>query len=160
MFVKLSLVTSLTIPLWFAAMPAHADEVLEPPGGPVYDDADVEVEPSVDRRQLDRRQVGPARRHRSRQLRQAVVEQFDANGDGRLEPRERQRAVRAIRKLQRRMAQRAGRLQQLVRRFDRDGDGHVSPEEMPPAAAHKLRRLDRNGDGWIDRQDFAARRVR
>ena len=142
MFVKLSLI----LPLLVAAAPTHADERLEPPGGPVYDGADESVAPPTGRRQ------------RERQLRHAVVERFDADGDGRLAPRERERAVRAIRKLQRRMALRGGKLERLIRRFDLDGDGQVAPGEMPADAAQRLRRLDRNGDGWIDGRDFATRR--
>lgn len=94
------------------------------------------------------------------QLRQLLLERFDRNHDGRLEPQERRRAIRALRKLARRMAmqerraeRRGGRERGLVRRFDTNGDGVVGPEEMPPGLARKLRPLDRNGDGWLDERD-------
>jgi hypothetical protein len=93
-------------------------------------------------------------------LHQVLLERFDRNHDGRLEPRERRRAVRALRKLARRMAMqdrraehRGVRERELVRRFDTNGDGVVGPEEMPPGLARKLRPLDRNGDGWLDERD-------
>jgi hypothetical protein len=146
MFVKIPLILSILL----AAGPAVADdEVLNPPGGPVYVEADVdaEIEAPVP-------QAGPRRRGGQRDLRRVLIERFDANRDGRLEPQERQRAMRALRKLQRRMAMRSHKLQRLIQRFDKNGDGNVGPGELPPRAQNKLRRLDRNGDGWIDRQDM------
>ena len=100
------------------------------------------------------------------ELRQAVLHKFDRNHDGRLEPDERRRAARALRKLARRMeredrraepAVRANRRaelnRRLVQRYDANGDGVVGPEEMPPGLARKLQRLDRNHDGWLDDRD-------
>ena len=94
------------------------------------------------------------------QLQQALLDRFDRNHDGRLEPQERRRAIRALRRLTRRMARqerraemRDARRQALIRRFDRNGDGVVGPEEMPPGLARRLRPLDRNGDGWLDDRD-------
>jgi hypothetical protein len=98
------------------------------------------------------------------ELRQLLLERFDRNHDGRLEPQERRRAIRALRRMARRLAvqeRRAGRLdgrpgmrqRALIRRFDANGDGVVSPDEMPPGLARKLRRFDRNGDGWLDDRD-------
>jgi hypothetical protein len=95
-------------------------------------------------------------------LRQALLEQFDANHDGRLEPNERRQAVRALRRIARQLARqdrRAARaehraVRQAIRRYDLNGDGNVDPSEMPPAAAERLRPLDRNGDGWVDERDF------
>jgi len=93
-------------------------------------------------------------------LHQLLLERFDRNHDGKLEPQERKRAIRALRRLTRRMAmqdrrgQRAGgRQRALIRRFDTNHDGVVGPEEMPPGLARKLRPLDRNGDGWVDGRD-------
>lgn len=149
MFVKIPLILlSGSLVILLAAVPAGADdEVLNPPGGPVYVEAEAEVDV----------QPGP-RPHGRRDLRRVLIERFDANGDGRLEPRERQRAMRALRKLQHRMAMRTHKLRRLIERFDRDGDGNLGPGELPPRAAEKLRRFDRNGDGWIDRQDRPRRR--
>ncbi len=73
------------------------------------------------------------------QLQELLLERFDRNHDGRLEPRERRRAIRALRKLARRMAiqerraaMRDVRRRELVRRFRTNGDGIVGPGEMPP----------------------------
>ena len=94
------------------------------------------------------------------QLQELLLERFDRNHDGRLEPKERRRAIRALRKLARRMAiqerraeLRGVRRRELVRRFDTNGDGVVGPEEMPPGLAPRLRPLDRNGDGWLGDRD-------
>lgn len=63
------------------------------------------------------------------QLRQLMLERFDANHDGRLEPRERRHAIRALRRLARKMAMQdrgAGqRARGVAHRYDnnRDGDG-------------------------------------
>ncbi len=93
------------------------------------------------------------------QLHQLLLERFDRNHDGRLEPQERRRAIRALRRLARRLAIQERRaegedLRQrgLVRRYDANGDGMVGPDEMPPGLARRLRPLDRNGDGWLDDQ--------
>ena len=154
MFVKIPLLLSIVL----AAAPALADdEMLNPPGGPVYVEADVNVDVDVDAEPAGPPQAGPQRRGKG-DLRRALIQRFDANGDGRLEPQERQRAMHALRKLQRRMAMRSHKLQRLIQRFDRNGDGNVGPGELPPRAQNKLRRLDRNGDGWIDRQDRQRRR--
>ena len=94
------------------------------------------------------------------QLRQLVLERFDANHDGRLEPRERRHAVRALRHLARKLAmqdrrtgERARRARGMARRHDRNGDGVVGPDEMPPGAARRLQPLDQNSDGWLDDRD-------
>jgi hypothetical protein len=109
-------------------------------------------------------------------LRAALLERFDANHDGRLEPNERMRAIKALRRLTRHMvraerraeraqarADRVGerraerqqaRVRDAIRRYDTNGDGIVDPNEIPPAAARRLRPLDRNGDGWVDDADF------
>jgi Ca2+-binding EF-hand superfamily protein len=94
------------------------------------------------------------------QLQQLLLERFDRNHDGQLEPQERRRAIRALRRLARRLAlqdRRADgqdlRQRALVRRFDANGDGVVSPEELPPGVARKLRRRDRDADGRLDDRD-------
>lgn len=111
------------------------------------------------------------------ELRQLLLRRFDRNGDGVLDAKERHRAIRALRRIARRMAleerrthgeirgrseardpaeQRARqeqRIRRLVQRFDRNGDGVVSPDEMPPGLARRMQQLDRNGDGWLDQRD-------
>jgi len=101
----------------------------------------------------------PAQQARPRaMLRQMLLARFDRNHDGRLEPRERRAAARALRRLARRLMQRRGpraraRLRGVIQRYDLNGDGNVGPGEMPPAMARRLRPLDRNGDGWVDDDD-------
>jgi Ca2+-binding EF-hand superfamily protein len=91
-----------------------------------------------------------------RPLRRMLLAHFDRNHDGRLEPRERMRAAKALHKLANRLAKRDGRAndraarkQKLIRRFDLDHDGNIGPGEMPPGLANELRPLDRDGDGWL-----------
>ena len=97
------------------------------------------------------------------QFRQLLLERFDRNHDGRLEPKERRHAIRALRRMARKMeiqerraeGRQAGRdvRGRFLRRFDTNHDGVVGPDEMPPGMARKLRPLDRNGDGWLDDRD-------
>jgi len=152
MFVRIPLLLSIVL----AAAPALADpEVLNPPGGPVYAEAEADVAPNSAPNGAPNgapQGAPPGQRPGRGRMRQQIVERFDANGDGRLEPQERQRAKKAIRRM------RMARMNRVIQRFDRDGDGSVGPGELPPRAANKLRKLDHNGDGWIDRRDFRGRR--
>jgi len=95
-------------------------------------------------------------------LRQLLIARFDRNHDGRLEPRERRQAIRALRRLERKLAREDNlgrrRMRAIVRRYDLNGDGNVGPGEMPPAMANRLRLLDRNGDGWLDEGELGPRR--
>jgi hypothetical protein len=91
---------------------------------------------------------------------QLLLERFDANHDGRLEPQERRRAARVLRRIARKMAmqdrrnaRREQRARGGARRWDRNGDGVVGPGEIPPGAARQLQPLDHNGDGWLDDSD-------
>lgn len=88
-------------------------------------------------------------------LRQALVQQFDQNGDGRLQPTERKQAARALRKLAHRLQQqgRQGR-ERLIQRYDIDGDGNLGPGEIPPRVKNRLRKVDRNDDGWIGNDEL------
>jgi hypothetical protein len=94
------------------------------------------------------------------QLHQLLLERFDRNHDGKLERQERRKAIRALRRVARRMAMQdrggdrpgAG-ARAVLRRFDTNGDGVVGPQEVPPGLAEKLRPLDVNGDGWVDDRD-------
>lgn len=134
-----------------AAGVARADEVLQPPGGTV-----VVSDPGMDPA------VRQQRQHRGKQLRRAMVEAFDANGDGRLEPRERMRAVRVLRRMEQRLAgqgrgNRGAARRGFIRRFDTNGDGNVGPREMPPGQADRLRRFDRDRDGWVEPSEYGRR---
>jgi Ca2+-binding EF-hand superfamily protein len=100
------------------------------------------------------------------ELRQLLLQRFDRNHDGRLEPRERRQAARALHRLANRLVQmdaramrngmsapqtdaRERRQRKFIRRFDIDHDGNVGPNEMPPGLADQMRPLDRDGDGWL-----------
>jgi hypothetical protein len=99
------------------------------------------------------RQAGPKRK----QLRALVMQHFDKNGDGRLEPQERKQAARALKRLAMRMERQQGRKARrakLIRRFDLNGDGDLGPGEVPPAIADELRPLDQDGDGWLQGNDL------
>jgi hypothetical protein len=150
---------------------ARAD-VLNPPGGPVVvdDDAEAARMPVNDpgdrgqhqnRRQRDDQPDRADQRARRQAMRAAIVRQFDINGDGKLGPRERRRAVRILRRMEAKLAaggdQRGGnnRMRRFIKRYDVNGDGNVGPREMPPGAADRLRRFDRNGDGWLEPGELA-----
>jgi Ca2+-binding EF-hand superfamily protein len=135
------------------------DEDLNPPSGPV------QIEHA--RQPMGPMAPGPGQQMRDprraqlrAELRQALIERFDRNHDGRLEPQERRQAIRALRRLVRRMArqemmaERRGQRQRLIRRYDTDGDGNLGPGELPPRLQEKLRHFDRNADGWLDDADL------
>ena len=127
---------------------AAADDYRGPPGG--------DAEPGT--LQVDYR-PGPPRQRRAerQQLRQDILQRFDRNGDGRLEPNERRQAARALRKLARQLARqdrRQARMHRLIQRYDLNHDGNIDAGEMPPAVGKRLRRFDRNGDGWVDPQEM------
>jgi len=66
------------------------------------------------------------------------------------------RAIRVLRKMERRLAQPMMRDRQwnrFMNRYDVNRDGQVGPREVPRGAADRLRRFDRNGDGWVDRSE-------
>lgn len=84
------------------------------------------------------------------QLRQLLLQHFDRNHDGRLEPRERKQAARALHRIATRLAKTDSRRAKLLRNYDRNRDGSVGPREMPPAVADELRPLDRDGNGWLE----------
>jgi hypothetical protein len=138
---KLAILISMVL-----AIPAvAAAEDLEPPSGTVH----------VDGAEAPRQD--PQRPRKAGQLRRALLEQFDVNGDGRLGPRERQRAIRMLRKIEHRLGQRPmrrGQMKRFIDRHDRNGDGTVGPREVPRRAAERLRRFDRDGDGWVDESEL------
>jgi hypothetical protein len=91
-----------------------------------------------------------------RPLKQLLLQKFDRNHDGKLGPRERKHAAKALHKLAKRLdgsaAKANGRMQRrqkFIQRFDLNRDGNVGPGEMPPSLADELRPLDRDGDGWL-----------
>ena len=145
----------------FLALPAaaRADEVLNPPGGPVYVEADYTP-------QAGQPQQGPSpqQRTKNKQLKRALMDQFDANGDGRLGPQERAKAIRVLARIQAKLAGRGaqgkqgrqgqqgrrGKMKKFIQRFDTNHDGTVDPSEMPPGQARRLRRLDQDRDGWVE----------
>lgn len=93
------------------------------------------------------------------ELRRALLDRFDRNHDGRLEPNERRHAIRALRKIERRLARQERRAERreingTVEQYDRNGDGVAGPGEVPPQVQRRLRPLDRNGDGWVDGDDL------
>jgi len=95
----------------------------------------------------------PAPRAERQQLRRMVLERFDRNNDGRLEPAKRRQAVRALRRMARQLDRedrRQAKMQKLMRRYDTNHDGNLDPGEVPRTWRNKLRRFDRNGDGWVD----------
>jgi Ca2+-binding EF-hand superfamily protein len=107
------------------------------------------------------------------QFRERLLEQFDRNHDGILQPNERRRAIHALRRLAARMAMEERRREardarvasrttdrpapirpdeRLARRLhqlDTNHDGTIEADEMPPGLARRLRRFDRNGDGVL-----------
>src|ERR1700710_1514292 len=65
---------------------------------------------------------------------QMMLQRFDVNQDGRLEPRERRIAKRELRHER--------KLRKLIKKYDLNHDGVVDQGEMPPRMARKLRRWD------------------
>jgi hypothetical protein len=130
---KLAVLAVLTLGLGLAGVASADDRLPEDPYGP----------------------PAPAMRQQRQQrpLKRLLLAKFDRNHDGRLEPRERKRAAKALHKLANRLAQADGRQQRrqkFIRRFDLNHDGNVGPGEMPPALADQLRPLDQDGDGWLE----------
>jgi EF hand domain-containing protein len=98
-----------------------------------------------------------------------ILERLDANGDGRLDQREREAAREAKRDrqgLQRRGEPGARGMHAhrgaLLKRLDLNGDGHLDRQERRAARQamrqHMLGRFDLNGDGRLDRHERHAAR--
>src|SRR5262245_41250714 len=154
------------------AVPSFARaDILNPPSGPVEDDGQGDVDMIEARnpggpmrgpgmREGGRRQRDPQQVAKRQRLRRALLEQFDANGDGRLGPRERMRAARVLRRIETKLTQpmqrqnRAGQYRRFMSRYDVNRDGQVGPREVPQGAADRLRRFDRNGDGWVEQNEL------
>lgn len=164
--VGISFLATLVFALGAVAAPAaaRADEVLQPPSGPVLV-TNPPVQPGAPGGPQRDPQRAAQKRAQLQALRQTLLQTFDANGDGKLGPRERMHAIKVLRRIERRLANGPGggagaagpnrqgkrqRMQKFIQRYDTNGDGNVGPREMPPGAADKLRRFDRNRNGWVD----------
>lgn len=101
------------------------------------------------------------------ELRQKVLQKFDKNGNGQLEPDEREAAKEAM---QKRREQGGGqgkegagpdpeRRKKLLEKFDKDGDGKLSESERAEAkAAREARAKKKSSAILIDINEFACAR--
>lgn len=101
-----------------------------------------------------------------RPVREAVLKEFDKNGDGKLDDAERKNMREMLQKR---------RQEARLKRFDKNGDGKLDDEELkaareaaknaggngPPAArrAELLKKFDKNGDGKLDDEERKAMRA-
>lgn len=154
----LAILAGLLVPLTAAA------DVLNPPGGPVDTDDAAPVYVNTDgqrpRAGGQMRPRDPRVQANRQRIRASLLAEFDVNGDGKLGPRERMRAVRVLRMMERKLAaplargQRDRQYRRFMNRYDVNRDGQVGPREVPRGAADKLRRFDRNRDGWVERNEL------
>ncbi|MEM9488524.1 MAG: EF-hand domain-containing protein [Myxococcota bacterium] len=114
---------------------------------------------------LDRNELAAAHAQR-KQRRQQMKQRFDRDGDGRLNPAERQAAKRA-------MAQqrRTKRFDRMLKRLDSNRDGVLSwsevqaklggmPAERAARMSNRFRAADTNSDGVVTRAEFGSARLR
>lgn len=98
-------------------------------------------------------------------MRQKLVERFDSNRNGQLEPAEKAEAERFL------AARKAERQQKRIARFDSNRDGQLDSAELAAADAFRAQKkaerrqrrfdkLDQNKDGVISRDEFSAGRRR
>ncbi|GAB5496637.1 MAG: hypothetical protein Phyf2KO_17170 [Phycisphaerales bacterium] len=140
--------------------------------------ANAQIERDRDFRSSDRgaeRDRGPRDQAKREAFRKAMLEKFDANGDGELDETERQTAHEAMRAHHEEM--RANIKAKLIEKFDADGDGELKGDEREEAgrAMHRLRhakdrrhdrrqrisrhlkeQFDTNEDGKLDETERAA----
>jgi hypothetical protein len=116
---KLLLVASMLAGFAGLAGTAHADTYYGPPGGAPDMTAPPPVQQDYQPVAQHRRQgnQGPNQGPRGQgEMKRALVERFDRNHDGRLEPRERAQAARALRRMANRMDRQAARAQMRAER--------------------------------------------
>jgi Ca2+-binding EF-hand superfamily protein len=98
-------------------------------------------------------------------MRQKLMERFDTNRNGQLEPAEKAEAERFV------AARKAERQQKRIARFDTNNDGRLDAAETAAADAFRAQKkaerrqrrfdqLDQNKDGVISRDEFSAGRRR
>jgi hypothetical protein len=114
------------------------------------------------------------------ELRQLLLERFDRNHDGRLDPQERRRAILALHRLARRMAMQERRAQYRNERREERAEGRREEQREERAESRNelreeraarraarnralIERFDRNGDGVVTPDEMPpgmARRLR
>jgi len=100
-----------------------------------------------------------------KQMKQRMIEKYDADGDGRLTGAEKKQAKKAMKAAKRKMrkarrlakaARREARFDKVIEKLDQNGDGLVGPEEAGDRF-ERLQRFDANGDGWVTREEMTAK---
>jgi hypothetical protein len=95
-----------------------------------------------------------AKGHGDPARKQAMMQKFDANGDGVLDDAERTKMKEAF------ATHRAARKAARIARFDADRDGALSPAERAAMkdelAGKRFAKLDKNGDGTLSLDEFKA----
>lgn len=107
-------------------------------------------------------------------VREALVQQFDKDGDGVLSPEERQAAREYFQSLQRGgprqeggpREDRAAMRARMLAMFDKDGDGQLDEQELAEAQAYRkrvqavlLEHFDADGDGVLSPEERQAARA-
>jgi Ca2+-binding EF-hand superfamily protein len=85
------------------------------------------------------------------EMREHMLERFDANQDGKLTGKERKKAKHARKRLR--------HFRKMIARLDKDGDGKLSEAEVGNRFA-RLQRFDTDHDGWLTPDEIMAPRAR